>query len=332
MTDQIQLFNNPEFGDIRTTVMGDSVLFCGKDIAEALGYASPANAIAAHCKGVITDVLTQTSGGPQTMKYISEGDAYRLICNSHMPNAMKFEHWVFNDLLPVIRKRICASVKNNSYMKIMDNNQLKDLLSLQLNKKSGFMGFFYVLDYGDGSIKIGSSAFPYKRILHLISVARKYGNAIICKFALSPQHTNYRQNESMLHAFFSDSQRDKSERFDVSFDAAVELINSLSIKYEDKTDELTLHAAEVSNNMINMFKAMSPTLNNILTCNKRPTPKEIAQQMIATDDESTSWHAYFNFNDSTCAKIYEVADMEGIKYQYIPLLALYEYLNKRLSA
>ena len=37
MTDQIQLFNNPEFGDIRTTVMGDSVLFCGKDIAEALG-------------------------------------------------------------------------------------------------------------------------------------------------------------------------------------------------------------------------------------------------------------------------------------------------------
>lgn len=103
MTDQIQLFNNPEFGDIRTTVMGDSVLFCGKDIAEALGYASPANAIAAHCKGV-TDLMTPSNGGPQLMKFITEGDVYRLVCGSRLEKAEKFERWIFDEVLPSIRK------------------------------------------------------------------------------------------------------------------------------------------------------------------------------------------------------------------------------------
>jgi prophage antirepressor-like protein len=103
MTDQIQLFNNPEFGDIRTTVMGDSVLFCGKDIAEALGYASTANAIAAHCKGA-TDLMTPTNGGPQLMKFITEGDVYRLVCGSRLEKAEKFERWIFDEVLPSVRK------------------------------------------------------------------------------------------------------------------------------------------------------------------------------------------------------------------------------------
>ena len=99
----ISTFHDSEFGEIRTIQKEDKVLFCGSDIARALGYARPADAISAHCKGVCV-LPTPSAGGVQNTKFITEGDIYRLIAHSKLPSAERFERWVFDEILPSIRK------------------------------------------------------------------------------------------------------------------------------------------------------------------------------------------------------------------------------------
>ena len=103
MTNEIEIFENEEFGRIRTTEIDDKVLFCGSDIAKALGYSNTRDALSRHCKDVVK-CDTLTNGGVQSLGFISEGDVYRLIMHSKLPSAEKFEHWVFDNVLPTIRK------------------------------------------------------------------------------------------------------------------------------------------------------------------------------------------------------------------------------------
>lgn len=99
----LQKFSNPQFGNIRTLEEGESILFCGNDVASALGYKSPKDAVAAHCKGAVKR-RTLTVGGEQDMIFISEGDIYRLAARSKLPGADEFERWIFDEVLPSIRK------------------------------------------------------------------------------------------------------------------------------------------------------------------------------------------------------------------------------------
>lgn len=99
----IQIFTNEQFGSVRTIGEGDTVLFCGSDVASALGYAAPRNAIATHCKGALKRCIP-TNGGDQEMSFIPEGDVYRLIIRSNLPEAVRFEKWLFEEVLPSIRK------------------------------------------------------------------------------------------------------------------------------------------------------------------------------------------------------------------------------------
>ena len=100
---ELQIFKNDEFGEIRTVELEGKPYFCGKDVAGALGYAIPKDAIAAHCKGAVKH-RTPTNGGIQELLFIPEGDLYRLIVSSKLPTAEKFECWVFDEVLPSIRK------------------------------------------------------------------------------------------------------------------------------------------------------------------------------------------------------------------------------------
>ena len=100
---QMEIFKNPEFGSIRVIEENGKYLFCGTDIAVALGYSNPRDALRRHCKGVVKrDTLTE--GGPQQLSFIPEGDVYRLIVHSKLPSAERFERWVFDEVLPTIRK------------------------------------------------------------------------------------------------------------------------------------------------------------------------------------------------------------------------------------
>lgn len=100
---QLQVFNNEQFGQVRMLEESGTVLFCGADIAKALGYVNPRKALSDHCKGV-TKRDTPTASGVQEMSFIPEGDVYRLIVRSNLPAAEQFERWVMDEVLPTIRK------------------------------------------------------------------------------------------------------------------------------------------------------------------------------------------------------------------------------------
>lgn len=103
---EIEIFKNEEFGEVRTIEKNGSVLFCGSDIAKALGYADTAKAIKQHCKedGWVICPVIDNMGRAQQAKFITEGNVYRLIAHSKLPGAERFERWVFDEVLPSIRK------------------------------------------------------------------------------------------------------------------------------------------------------------------------------------------------------------------------------------
>lgn len=103
MENKIEVFTKAEFGELRTVNVGDKIMFVASDVAKALGYSRSADAITAHCKGSVKHRLP-TNGGMQELKIIPEGDVYRLITHSKLPAAEKFESWVFDEVLPSIRK------------------------------------------------------------------------------------------------------------------------------------------------------------------------------------------------------------------------------------
>lgn len=100
---ELQVFKNSEFGEVKMIEENGKILFCGSDVARALGYAIPSKAVNTHCKGV-SKMEAPTNGGIQNMLFITEGDVYRLIVHSKLPNAIKFESWVYDEVLPTIRK------------------------------------------------------------------------------------------------------------------------------------------------------------------------------------------------------------------------------------
>lgn len=100
---ELKLFENEEFGQVRMVEIDGKPYFVGKDVANALGYSNPRDAISRHCKGVVKHD-TPTSSGIQSISYINEGDMYRLITHSKLESAERFESWVFDEVLPSIRK------------------------------------------------------------------------------------------------------------------------------------------------------------------------------------------------------------------------------------
>ena len=103
MDNKIEIFKNEQFGEVRTILEGEKVLFCAADVAKALGYTNPNKAVNDHCRA-ITKRSTPISGKVQSINFIPEGDVYRLIIRSKLPAAEKFELWVFDEVIPTIRK------------------------------------------------------------------------------------------------------------------------------------------------------------------------------------------------------------------------------------
>lgn len=86
----IQIFNNQEFGNVRTVLLNGEVVFAATDVAKCLGYANPQKAIRDHCKEKgVNEIDTPTNGGIQKMKYITKGNVIRLVANSTLPQAEK---------------------------------------------------------------------------------------------------------------------------------------------------------------------------------------------------------------------------------------------------
>ena len=124
MENNLITFNNPDFGEVRTLEENGTVLLCGNDVATALGYSNPNKAVNDHCRA-ITKRSTPISGKMQDINFIPEGDVYRLIVRSKLPTAERFERWVFDEVLPAIRK-------NGGYIAGQENMTAEELMAKAL--------------------------------------------------------------------------------------------------------------------------------------------------------------------------------------------------------
>ena len=116
MPKELTIFNNNEFGEIRTLLINGEPWFVGKDVAESLGYANTSKAIKDHVnkedKGV---TKCYTLGGTQEMTIINESGLYSLIFSSQLQNAKKFKKWVTSEVLPQIRQTGSYTLAKDQY-------------------------------------------------------------------------------------------------------------------------------------------------------------------------------------------------------------------------
>ena len=104
---ELQIFNIPEFGEIRTIIDDGAVLFCGSDVARALGYTNPSKALTDHCKGTVKRYpITDTLGRSQEAIFIPESDLYRLIFRSKLPSAERFIDWMTREGLDWLGEKL----------------------------------------------------------------------------------------------------------------------------------------------------------------------------------------------------------------------------------
>ena len=103
---ELTVFESPEFGQVRTIEEDGRMLFCGNDVAKALGYTNPRDALNRHCRCVVKRDAPHPQSHDKTieMSFIPEGDIYRLAAKSELPGAERFESWIFDEVIPSVRK------------------------------------------------------------------------------------------------------------------------------------------------------------------------------------------------------------------------------------
>lgn len=124
----LMIFENAEFGQMRTVTINNEPWFVGKDVATALGYAKARNAILSHVleEDKKDAPIQGTPGGTQTMTIINESGLYALIFGSKLESAKKFKHWVTSEVLPSLRKtgsyKIQKELDVDERLKVMKMN------------------------------------------------------------------------------------------------------------------------------------------------------------------------------------------------------------------
>ena len=139
MENNIQIFNNPEFGNIRTTMIGGEPWFAGKDVSTALGYSNPQKAVRDHVSEEDRGVNEMdTPSGKQNLVLINESGLYALIFGSKLESARKFKKWVTSEILPSIRKTgayaVPATIPEQIQLLAMGNVELNQRVD-KLDKK-----------------------------------------------------------------------------------------------------------------------------------------------------------------------------------------------------
>ena len=128
---ELQIFNNEEFGKIRTVTINNEPWFVSKDVATALGYSNSRDAISKHVfdddKGV---AKCDTPSGRQEMSVINESGLYALIFGSKLDSAKRFKHWVTSEVLPSIRR-------SGSYQKSLTPEQMMRIQLEMIDDVSG---------------------------------------------------------------------------------------------------------------------------------------------------------------------------------------------------
>lgn len=170
VTNELQIFQSPEFGRVRTTVVDGEPWFVGKDIALALGYINTKDALSRHVdaddKG---GSRITTPSGEQEMTIINESGLYSLVLSSKLPTAKKFKRWVTSEVLPAIRKTGSYSVKQAEQDKTREMRaeaMLRNSISkqakmmLEIAKMSGVKTYQDVMMAKAGNMLAGENILP----------------------------------------------------------------------------------------------------------------------------------------------------------------------------
>ena len=166
----IQVFNNPEFGQVRTVNIDGEPWLVGKDVAATLGYKDTVNALKSHVDD--DDKLgwqIATSGQRREMTVINESGLYGLVLSSKLPTAKKFKHWVTSEVLPAIRKTGSYSVKQAEHDKTKEMRaeaMLRNSISKQAKMMMEIAKMSHIKAYQDvmmakaGNILAGENVLP----------------------------------------------------------------------------------------------------------------------------------------------------------------------------
>ena len=123
MKNEIKIFENPEFGQVRIIIdENNNPYFAGVDVARALGYKRPGEAVTTHCKsgGTVKHRIANSNGvGSNDITFINESNLYRLIMKSQLESSLKFQDWVVEEVLPSIRKTGSYSIKPMTHIEII---------------------------------------------------------------------------------------------------------------------------------------------------------------------------------------------------------------------
>lgn len=206
MMNDLKIFECEEFGAVRLTDILGKTYFSASDVAKALGYSNPRAAIIRHCKGVMKRdwvSISKNQHGKETeqinqMSFIPEGDVYRLIVRSKLPTAERFERWVFDEVLPSIRRHgayakeelldnpdlfieVLKELKNervNNQKLKLENLKQKQIIG-ELKPKSDYTDKILrstsLLSINQIAKDYGMSAIQMNRILHNLGIQYKQG-------------------------------------------------------------------------------------------------------------------------------------------------------------
>lgn len=232
---ELKIFNNPDFGDIRTMMIEGEPWFVGKDVASSLGYAKPLGAIATHVSedDSLKQGLTDALGRTQETIFINESGLYALIFSSKLESAKKFKKWVTSEVLPSIRKT--GSYNTSVPMTIPEQIQLLAMGTVELTQKVDNLG--KKVEYLEMDLPI----LPIEAD-KIIEAVKKKG--VSC---LGGKENNAYRDRSLRSKVYTDIYRELKRQFGVSsykairrnqMDKVMEIINKyeLPIFLKDEID------------------------------------------------------------------------------------------------
>lgn len=172
----LQVFQNSQFGDLEILTIEGKEWFPATEVAKKLGYKDPYKAIKQHTKlKGWANHLVPSMGGNQNKKFIDEGNLYRLITNSKLPQAEEFEEWVFEDVLPSIRKHGLYATDNVIEQTIQDPDYIINLLTEFKKEKEQKM----LLQQQVGELKPKADYYDQilksKKLITVNAIAKDYG-------------------------------------------------------------------------------------------------------------------------------------------------------------
>ncbi|MBV5191120.1 phage antirepressor KilAC domain-containing protein [Staphylococcus chromogenes] len=214
---ELQVFQNSQFGELEILTIDNKEWFPAIKVAEILGYTNPRKAIRDHAKerGVTIRSVIDSLGRNQDKKFIDEGNLYRLITRSKLPQAEQFEEWVFDEVLPAIRKHGIYATDNVIEQTLKDPDYIITVLTEYKKEKEQNLLLQQEIgelkpkaDYVDEILKspgtmtitqiaadYGLSAQKLNKLLHKARIQRRVGK----QWILYTEHMNkgYTKSETI---------------------------------------------------------------------------------------------------------------------------------------